>query len=509
MIPPDSIEQDNAQLLNRFKYEPPHPSYIAGFIDGDGCIFIRKIADGYQSGISLTQSRTNILQIIRYHFGGSITSSANRNSKTIDVMNETDEKYYHKYNVRNQYNLIIRSNEYNILLDYLQHSIIIKQQQFASLQLFNKLTNLPNKIEEKEKLFNICKEWNQECNLESNNLSKLNIEYIQGLFDAEGCIFIGKNKKKFTLKLSQKNHPLILYKIQKFLGFGKVYNYSFEVYKKCDCLELARLLKTGLIVKYKQICAFEIFLQTADPYIKEEMYIIANEEKHKIETFSDLNQNEYIKEGYLETLRLRELKGKICKQIHLNNVYKQKSEKMMGEANHNYGKKKSEETRKKLSASIRDAKNGVTDEIIVQVKELIHQGYKNIDIQKKLQLPRHTVTRIKNGIIVCRNDEKINKQPMSQQEVNISKRKILPDEIIILLEKCIEGIKPMQILDYLIERRFYANIPNTLTIDIIKNTRRSFIKGKKVIYEGEFEVVTKQQYFNDLIVTFTNQQVKC
>ena len=37
------IEEDNIFHLNRFKLFPPHPSYIAGFIDGDGCIFIRKI----------------------------------------------------------------------------------------------------------------------------------------------------------------------------------------------------------------------------------------------------------------------------------------------------------------------------------------------------------------------------------------------------------------------------------------------------------------------------------
>ena len=37
------IENDNQIHLQRFKTQPPHPSYIAGFIDGDGCVFIRKI----------------------------------------------------------------------------------------------------------------------------------------------------------------------------------------------------------------------------------------------------------------------------------------------------------------------------------------------------------------------------------------------------------------------------------------------------------------------------------
>ena len=83
-----SIEKDNEIQLNRFKLEPPCSSYIAGLIDGDGCIFIRKIADGYQSGICISQCRTNILQIIRYHFGGSITTTASRNNKVDNIMNE-------------------------------------------------------------------------------------------------------------------------------------------------------------------------------------------------------------------------------------------------------------------------------------------------------------------------------------------------------------------------------------------------------------------------------------
>ena len=92
----NDIEKDNEEQMLRFKAFPPHPSYIAGIIDGDGCIFIRKISDGYQSGFTLTQCRTNILQILRYHFGGSITSSTNRNDKTENIMDENNE-YFHNY----------------------------------------------------------------------------------------------------------------------------------------------------------------------------------------------------------------------------------------------------------------------------------------------------------------------------------------------------------------------------------------------------------------------------
>jgi filamentous hemagglutinin family protein len=60
-----NIINDNKNKLIQYELNPPNPSYIAGFIDGDGTIFIRKINDGYQSGISLSQSRTNILQILQ------------------------------------------------------------------------------------------------------------------------------------------------------------------------------------------------------------------------------------------------------------------------------------------------------------------------------------------------------------------------------------------------------------------------------------------------------------
>jgi hypothetical protein len=503
---PVSFQQDNQEKLNKCKQIPPHPSYIAGFIDGDGCIFIRKITDGYQSGFTITQCRTNILQIIRYHFGGSITSSTNRNDKTINVMDDTNN-YYHKHNVRNQYNLMIRSNEYKILLEYLQNSFVVKENQYQCLYEFNKLTNLPNKTDEKDKLHVLCSKYNEICKLNENNLSRLNVEYISGLFDAEGCAFIGNNNS-IKITISQKNHPSLLYAIQKFLHYGKVdRNIEFIIYQKYECLNFIRLVKPFVIVKYNQIVAFETFLQTSDNKIKEQMYRICNKEKHKIENFIELNQNEEGKEGYLETIRLRELKQKVCNQIIVKEVYKQKSEDMMGEGNHNFGKTFSEEHKKKMSNSIRDAKNGVSDEIIIKTREMIQSGYKNVDIQCILGLPRHTLTRIKNGIIICRNEENKERKTLTQEESNISKRKIKTNEIIIVIEKYIEGIKPCIILDYLVEKRNKGQIPNELTIDIIKNIKRNLTDHKRLIYESE--VSTEQYiYYNELLDKFTKQKCK-
>lgn len=488
------IEEDNYKHLNRFKFNPPHPSYIAGFIDGDGCIFIRKIADGYQSGFSITQCRTNILQIIRYHFGGSITTSSSRNEKTINIMHEEEE--YYKWNVRNQYNLLIRNNEYQLLLDYLKFSFIIKVNQYQHLYEFNKITNCPNKNEQKEQLHSKCSELNKKCLFDETYSSRLNIEYISGLFDAEGCFYINKHNFKFYISIAQKNHPMILHKIAKYLDFGKVNKYELKIYKKVDCLNFIKLVKEHLIVKHNQAEAFETFLKSNDADVKQKMYAICNKEKHEIEIFNNLNQNENGKEGYLESLRLMHLKEKVCRQIHLKKIYEEKSEKMKGQGNHNFGKSFSEETKKKMSASIREAKESVSDEIIMQVRKLLGEGHKNVEIQEMLELPRHTVTRIKNREIVCRNEEKIQRHSLTQIQVNLSKRKILTEEIIVVIEKIIQKWKPMKILDYLIEKRNINNNPNTLTIDIVKNIQRNLKNNKTILYETELSKDTYEYYLN-------------
>jgi hypothetical protein len=391
----NNIEEDNKQKMDKYKFHSPHASYIAGLIDGDGCIFIRKIKDGFQSGISITQVRTNILQIIMYHFGGSITTSKNRNNHITEEL----------VNIRNQYNLIIRSNEYEILLNYVKDSFIIKHLQIECLYEMNKLTNKINKVEQKQELFEKCTLYNKEKTIDISQFSKLNIEYIQGLFDAEGsiCIFQKETKNSYRISITQSNHPEILVEIQKYLQLGNIgSDEKFYIYNKKDCLTFISLMKTGCIVKYNQLCSLEEFLNTSDKSIRKKCIEKIYEEKHLCEYFTNVNQTKENKEQFYKSCFWREQKKLICKEILKNNIYKMKSENMKGIKNHNYGKEKSEETKKKMSVAIRNSKKGVSDEIILQVKEYISQGLKNVEIQKIMNLPRHTVSRIKNNIIQCR-----------------------------------------------------------------------------------------------------------
>jgi hypothetical protein len=411
-----------------------------------------------------------------------------------------NNNFYDKYTQRNQYNILIRGTESSLLSEYIKHSIVIKNTQLDCLCQFLKIVNLQQKTQEKEELYQRCSDYNRHVLNNTVSFHNINIAYIAGLFDAEGCIYICLSK--FYISITQKNNPDVLIYISNLLGFGKIdCENKFKIYKKSDCLRFIRLIKEHIIVKYNQVIAFETYLTSNEAIIKQQMYATCNKEKHEIEQFTDLNQNSNGKDRYLETMQLQNAKQQICKEIHNKQFYIEKSEKMKGEHNHNFGKTFSKETRKKMSDSIRQAKGGVSDEVILNVRKLIEKGHKNIEIQELLTLPRHVVTRIKNGTIVCRNEEKTDKQSLTQIEVNLSKRKIVANEILIVIEKYIEKWKPLQILDYLIEARNNQNIPNNITIDIVKNIKRNITNGKQVIYEPEVSK-DKYEYYISLITKY-------
>jgi hypothetical protein len=279
-------------------------------------------------------------------------------------------------------------------------------------------------------------------------------------------------------------------------------------------------MKPGVIVKYNQVIAFETFLNVSDQFTKHEMYKICNKEKHEIENFINLNQNDQGKDGFhkkmnkeIETININILptlfdemndncnsvKQNINEEIK-NQVYKEKSEKMKGDGNHNFGKEFSEEHKKKMSTSIRDAKGGVSDETILEVRRLFSEGKTNIEIQELLQLSRHNVTRIKTGIIVCRTEEKVVKDKSTQEERNIAKRQINLDEILIVIDKIIKNDQPMVILDFLNARRLSYKNYNNLTINIIKNIKRSMTQNpdKLPFYQSEM-TIEKYEYYKNAI----------
>jgi hypothetical protein len=298
-------------------------------------------------------------------------------------------------------------------------------------------------------------------------------------------VYIDKICKHVNISIAQKNNIQVLEEIKRFFGYGKVENYSFIIYKKENIQHFIQLMKPQCIVKYNQLCAMETFLQTSVMEVKEEMYRLCNEEKHQVEQFDELNQSDQGKQGYLQKVAQMERHRLAFQEIRKRKQYMEKSENMMGENNHNYGKAKSEEVRKKMSITHK-LNHGIPDHVILRVRELIDQGHKNVDIETMLKVGRHVVSRIKNGELVCMNEDKKDNHKMTVEEQAISKRKIRIDEIWLIIDKCIEGWKPGAIFHLLKENRGKQNESSeNITIDIVKNMKRNLTIKKCPLYHFE------------------------
>ena len=109
-------------------------------------------------------------------------------------------------------------------------------------------------------------------------------EYIQGLFDGEGCInidrhrYITKNKtltKYFYLNMSISNkNAECLRRVKEFLGYGTIYyEKKTQVYKlyfnEKESVELLNHIGSGLIVKREEVKLIKDFMND-----KNELYFI-------------------------------------------------------------------------------------------------------------------------------------------------------------------------------------------------------------------------------------------
>lgn len=478
-----NMEEDNLRHLKRFEHLAPDPSYIAGFIDGDGCIFIRKIKDGYQTGISVSQSRTNILQVLRYHFGGSIVDS--------HVKNREDG------NRRNEYCLFIRSYEYDDIINYIRNSAVIKVPQMESLFSFSKLANRPGFDAEKQALYEACSAFNQNKNIPVENLrlDRINYAYLAGLFDAEGCICIRKRETKYDwfISITQKSYPAVITHLITSLGFGSLNEgFRFKIYKTSNCLQFLSIVKPFCVVKLKQIELFEEFLTCNNLDRQKEIHEEILREKHDNETFLKTNSSDEGKEMFFYKQQLKQKFKSVLSQLTTAVI------EMPARKQRKPREAATEETKKKISTGIRDAKGGVLDETILRVRELFLSGKSIEEVMAELNLQRFTVSRIKNGDIVCRSETKV-KKVSTAEERNIQKRKIKLDEIMFVVDKTIDDKSaPSEILEKIKSKRKRYEEENTVTIDIIKNIRRKLGSNELPFYESEVDAPTYNYYFEKL-----------
>ncbi len=448
-----SIEEDNKRIFNKHIDTVLSESYLGGLFDGDGSISIVYSTSthlSYTSSISLSQSRTNIIQLIRYHFGGKLHIE-NRTNRTIK--NDLDDDgLFDKKNRRKNYGYKNTHPDKFYLANYLKNGIIIKEQEIDCLLELQSLVKRPGLFNEKNTIFDKMKYLKENrINLEVN-LDKVNIYYIAGLFDAEGYCYMSKKNltNKYTrsvyMKIRQKNYPKILEKICEYLGFGKIVGeYIFYLSGAEECYRFIQLIENKLIVKFNEVQILKNYIETKEytckngydlkiHYYRHYLNYLMSKEKHENETIENSEINildEYKTEKYIDFCikqenqenEIKMLEEKIIKDKIKEENNKLRSQKMKGENNPNFGKKRTDERNKKSGESISKTarlKNPfLSDDNIMFVLRKMNNGssmYRVFEDFKKEQkyLSREKIKEFKEGkykpLFIMEND--ISKQEL-------------------------------------------------------------------------------------------------
>ena len=391
-----SIAEDNIEKYLKYIEIPPNPSYIAGFIDGDGSISILKNNDSFNARISISQCRTNILSIVSHHFGGFVKLSNDEIGKK-----------------RTQYTYINRGDNLKFLVNYIKDYILIKKVQIDKLFEFLPLINKCCCSEIKEKICDIVLNANKIKIPIEINYNKLNDYYLAGFFDAEGCISIGKRKNgKFTkgprVKITQKNNPNILTAIKDYLGYGKVDCFCWVFFGNKDniCYDFISRILEHSIVKYNQLIQLRKYLDSQVEStiigfcdkINEERRIIYQsifEEKHKSENIHEKLKGNIIEFNYKNFgYPLKKLQESNKKDITKKFKNSEKFIKI------NIKKELSEEHCKKISDSTFGKHRSITDDKIREIISEKNSGLTQNEIAEKYLISRSLVQTIFSGRLV-------------------------------------------------------------------------------------------------------------
>lgn len=96
--------------------------------------------------------------------------------------------------------------------------------------------------------------------------------YIAGFFDAEGSLFYQNNRRAWRFQLSNKNNT-ILEKIKDFAGFGRVHNdkkgiYYHTIDRGLDILTVLNRIKPEVFVKIKSVENFLVWINNPNRHLR-------------------------------------------------------------------------------------------------------------------------------------------------------------------------------------------------------------------------------------------------
>lgn len=240
------------------------PYYIGGFIDGDGSIHIDQ---NNCLTISISQCYLPILEKFKTIFGG-------------NIYYDNNEK---KENVRKCHLLKICGKECMKILQYLDIGSILKYKQVQVAKSFIFANKLQGFEELKENCKTMIKKYNKEYKeTYDKDYSKMNWEYIAGIFDAEGCIHVKRNHFSY-IKITQKNDYKLLEEIRKYIGHGKTRDHLSWITERVDFAkwDLTKMISFLNVKKYQAEKCLEYF-ETNDKVLLDE--IIKDKKKNWVNT---------------------------------------------------------------------------------------------------------------------------------------------------------------------------------------------------------------------------------
>lgn len=204
--------------------------YLAGFIDGDGSIYVSNSKSSCSLCIGICQNIINFIEYINNFFEGK------------------GKIYEDKRKERIAYTIRFCGENTRPILELIKDCLIIKKPQCDLALQFLSLTDYYPKFEVGQKI----KELNKNKNEYSKNYNLLTKNYLAGLFDAEGCITM---KSDFSLrtKLTQKSDIQILHEINKrYNNKTKLDNYACIFWgEKCE--SFLKEIYPKSIIKKEQI----------------------------------------------------------------------------------------------------------------------------------------------------------------------------------------------------------------------------------------------------------------
>lgn len=391
--------------------------YLGGLFDGDGSIYIYKNNLGYSLNVIFSQTKVKIMEILQIRFGGNIYKSNRKRERTESVIKQND-KIKGKYH-KTEYGYRITGNNCKLILDYLEKGCIRKYENVLIAKEFLYLIDKTNDDVKKEELYNRMTRLNRYNDSKIKKYANMNLDYIIGLFDAEGCVYLYENKTKtritgFKLDISQGGDIELLKSIQKFLGFGTISGHKWTI-TNSKYLDFIMNIEKKSIIKKKQLQCVIKYIQhkkenkehTDDTVLFHNfLKHTIHKDKHSsvdIEKDKLVNKNKIIKKIIEKNKEDEKNAIKIIKDI--DNSFKEQKSKNIGKNNGNYGEKRSDETNYKSALSIMTTsiiKNNLTDEKIVEIRRLGINKEKGTQkkIVDKYNISRHVVLKIWRNEIV-------------------------------------------------------------------------------------------------------------